>query len=146
MTFFLHACEDPFLKLCAHLDPPEWHAAVQWAAWAGHGRGCPGHADAGAACDAAGADGKGATRPPHVCSWEHLHTKIKSTYAHLKLHTCTAVWRIMDPQIHAHTHISPWQSARYISSLSCGTVVLPGAVSFLSHNACASLEHWPTSW
>ncbi|TNN66808.1 hypothetical protein EYF80_023050 [Liparis tanakae] len=42
--------------------------------------------------------------------------------------------------------LSPWLRARYSSSLSCGTVVLPGADSFLSHSASTSLEHRPTSW
>lgn len=65
----------------AHLNPPEWHVAVQWAAWASQGRECLAHVDAGAASDAAGADVKGATKFPHVCSWEHLHTKMKTTDA-----------------------------------------------------------------
>lgn len=60
---------------CAHLNRPEWHAAVRWAAWAGHGSGYPGLADVVGVCDAAGADGKEATRLPRVCSLELLHTK-----------------------------------------------------------------------
>lgn len=51
-----------------------------WAASAGHGRGCLGQADAEAVYDAAGADGKEATRSLHACSWEHLHTKMEITY------------------------------------------------------------------
>lgn len=83
--FDFRDCEDPFLYLCAHLDPPESSAAVRWAAWAGRGTGCPGPADAGAACDAAGADERGAARPPHACSWEHLHKKDVDNYAYSNL-------------------------------------------------------------
>lgn len=67
-------------------------------------------------------------------TYDLSYTGPDSTLCPIKTHT------------HTHTHLSPWQRARYSSSLSCGTVILPGAVSFLSHNASASLEHWPTSW
>lgn len=147
-----------FLWSCAHLNRPEWHAAVRWAAWGGHGSGYPGLADVAGVCDAAGADGKEATRLPRVCSLELLHTKNhnRNKRNNVNLQCFFVLWGVSDLFIALFTcHwwysflfscLSPWQRARYISSLSCGTVVLPGAVSFLSHKACASLEHSLTSW
>ena len=87
--------KEPFLLFRAYLDPPEWHAAVPWAAWAGRSKECQALADAGAVCGATGADGKGATRPHHACSWEHLCTNTKLRHALLS---------IRDTQKNVHKH------------------------------------------
>lgn len=81
----------------SHLDPPEWHAAARSAASADRDRVCLGHADAGAACGGADADRKEATKPPHVCSWEHLRIKKKDRRRHS--------YRQANECTHTHTHI-----------------------------------------